>query len=137
MTTCRGCGALFTEGHDEQHWELLAQIQAERRQWADKESALIEENERLSAEGDALAAQVEAMRKAMLNACNVIDLAASVEQSQAVYLMEHVLAATPQQCLRDVQAVAAYSGYVAGWSFQQKPLEPAATQYAAKVRDGG
>ncbi len=98
----------------------------------------------LQAERDALAAQVESMRAAMLNACNVIDLAANVEQSQAVYLMERVLAATPQQCLRDVQAEAGRKGYAQALFDQYKgdyrtldKLKFKPDEYAAKLRQGG
>jgi hypothetical protein len=55
MTTCRGCGALFTEGHDEKVCELVAQSMADRRDWLDRESKYIDEVEAVKADLDALA----------------------------------------------------------------------------------
>jgi len=55
MTTCRGCGALFTEGHDEKVCELVAQSMADRRDWLDRESKYIDELESVKADLNALA----------------------------------------------------------------------------------
>lgn len=85
---------------------------------------LEEQNADLVAERDALAARIQAAER-----------------------VEKIFSETPElvfdDCLklfadeiREIEAEAAYSGYVAGWSFQQKPLEPAATQYAERVKRG-
>jgi hypothetical protein len=57
MTTCRGCGAFFTEGHDEVRCELVAQILVERRDWNEREAEYIH--------------KLESMRKA-LDAANAV-----------------------------------------------------------------
>lgn len=86
---------------------------------------LEEQNANLVAERDALAARIQAAER-----------------------VEKIFSETPElvfdDCLklfadeiREIEAASAYSGYVAGWSFQQKPLEPAATQYADRIRRGG
>jgi len=109
----------------------------------DKVEALSGMVEILKAERDALAAWLN-------DACALFARIAQSEEAAINNDVKHIIDSelmydisdfveykTPQQCLRDVQAKAAYSGYVAGWSFQRKPLEPAATQYAESVRQGG
>lgn len=104
------------------------------------EAAVLE----LLADREALTAQVEAMRSAMNNACNVTNLAESGDQANAIYMMESVLRKTPQQCLLDVQAEAGRKGYAqalfdqfAGDYQTLDKLKFKPDQYAESVRQGG
>lgn len=67
MAICRGCGQLFTDGHDENMCELIAQIHSERQSAIEKEQGLLDEIDRLQRENSVLNARVSELELALGN----------------------------------------------------------------------
>ncbi len=136
--------------------ELLAQLESANAMHVDNVRHIWESRncgscEELAEKHDALAATVEALRKALDECAEEFEL--SGEHDNTVYtLVKVALAATPQQHLRDVEAKAGRAGFVAGASdaaaYIGKQLQsgatdinlelaPPADKYAESVRQGG
>lgn len=153
MNTCRGCGALFTEGHDERFCELLAQCRCDRRDFAIKEGSYIDEIEKLTAEREQLqqqnqqlAAQVEVTKQVAIDAIACISRSGTKVCADPMFVMQQLqgrLEETPNQCLREIQAEAGRAGFVAGYMLCNDgiPLikhnyQGFADKYAERVKAG-
>lgn len=116
----------------------------------DVTDGFIKEIELLKTERDALAAQ----NKILLDALNLAlpSVEACYKQHMAtwetLFLLREAAKATPQQCLRDVQAEAGRAGFIAGFNesgegfngeygASEKRIYQLADEHAAKVRQGG
>lgn len=109
----------------------------------DKVEALSDMVEILKAERDVLAAQLDVLRTAALNAISFMSGGTAKAELRDAY------DATPQQCLRDVQAEAGRLGFIAGacrWVAEVHPdyaadvapdIEADADKYAESVQQGG
>ena len=117
----------------------------------DKVDALSDMVNILKSERDALAAQVESLRKVANDAIHFASIRKGKVCADPMFVMQQLqnrIDATPQQCLRDVKAEAGRKGFITGackwvaavhpiYAEDAKPdIEADADQYAAKVRQG-
>lgn len=106
-------------------------IDSVRHIWESRNCGSCEE---LAEKHDALAATVEALRVAALNAIH------QMSGGEAKADLRDAYDATPQQHLRDVQAEAGRAGFIAcirlAYELQHPPGTIHADQYAEKVRSG-